>query len=187
MRLLFFLFATILSSFAVASSADRKKILLMDGYADWIIFNHSRWGGGGTNVDDLSAALKDLCNVVLYSEVVSPKWNRHNQIRLVRPDLIIVHLSAFQTTKAGKPADLARLRTFLKAVSTLPSKYIVYSRASSLWNQNFVLESLGGTGRATDVRFVLIPDALERFPDAETQLSFTRAVAELIPTSGPEC
>lgn len=163
-------------------AAEKKKILLVDGYANWIIYNATRKGGKGTNIDDLSDALKDICNILLYSEIVHQGWARHEQVSAYDIDLVIVHISAFNTQTINSPSGLPEPGLFPKSMSKSRAKYIVYTRAeTSSFNKDFVTKAIGGLDRANDLRIIdNIPRTREGFPDPATKDRIKMAIKELI-------
>ncbi len=69
-------------------------VVLMDTLAPSGVYDEDTRHNSGTNADDLSNALGGL-QAVLQKETVGAAWNREDQILKQRPDLILIHRSAF--------------------------------------------------------------------------------------------
>ena len=69
-------------------------VVLMDTAAPGGVYDEETLGKGGTNADVLNDVLRDL-PVVLYKETLASTWEREDHILNLRPDLILIHRSAF--------------------------------------------------------------------------------------------
>jgi hypothetical protein len=163
--------------------------LLVDGYADGVIYNTRRHQGGGTNVDDLTPVLRSLGDVVIGAELVHIAWQRHDEVRRMHPDLMVIHLSAFRGGRRDTAASMEMLTDLLKAIGPTGTKVIIYSRKigleadARLHQQLFA--ALGRKGRITDhLRFLEIKDWTgDRFPAPATAESLRTIARELLATA----
>ena len=69
-------------------------VVLMDTFAPRGVYDQETRDNSGTNADILSEVLRDL-PVVLHKEGVGSTWDREDQVLRQRPDLIVIHRSAF--------------------------------------------------------------------------------------------
>jgi hypothetical protein len=69
-------------------------IFLMDTSAPRGVYDPETLHNSGTNADDLNDLLRDL-PVVLHKETLGSTWDREDQLLSQRPDLILIHRSAF--------------------------------------------------------------------------------------------
>ena len=69
-------------------------VVLMDTAAPKGVYDEETLSQGGTNADVLNDVLRDL-PVVLYKETLTSTWVREEHIANLRPDLIVIHRSAF--------------------------------------------------------------------------------------------
>ena len=166
--------------------ADPQLILLVDGYADGVIYNTRRHKGGGTNVDDLTPILRTLDEVVVGAELVHPAWQRHDEVRRMHARLIIIHLSAFRGGSRDTEASVDMLKGLLKAIGPTNTRVIIYSRRvgletdSQLHRQLF--DILGRKGRIADhLRFLEIKGwTKNQFPVPETAESLRTLAREFL-------
>jgi len=73
---------------------DSPVVVLMDTFAPRGVYDQETRDNSGTNADVLSEVLRDL-PVVLNKEGVGSTWDREDQVLRQRPDLIVIHRSAF--------------------------------------------------------------------------------------------
>jgi len=69
-------------------------VILMDTSAPIGVYDPDTRRNSGTNADDLSNILRDF-PIVLHKETVGSMWDREDQVLKQRPDLIMIHRSAF--------------------------------------------------------------------------------------------
>jgi len=69
-------------------------VFLMDTLAPYGVYDADTRNKAGTNADDLNDLLRDL-PVEIHKETVGSRWDREDQILKQRPDLIVIHRSAF--------------------------------------------------------------------------------------------
>jgi hypothetical protein len=89
---------------AIVQDAARKEgavprspqpvVFLMDTLAPYGVYDADTRMNAGTNADDLNDLLRDL-PVELHKETLGSRWDREDQILKQRPDLIVIHRSAF--------------------------------------------------------------------------------------------
>jgi hypothetical protein len=69
-------------------------VFLMDTLAPYGVYDADTRNKAGTNADDLNDLLRDL-PIEIHKETVGSRWDREDQILKQRPDLIVIHRSAF--------------------------------------------------------------------------------------------
>ena len=69
-------------------------VFLMDTLAPVGVYDADTRIKAGTNADDLNDVLRDL-PVEIHKETLGSRWDREDQILKQRPDLIVIHRSAF--------------------------------------------------------------------------------------------
>jgi hypothetical protein len=169
---------------AVVPRNPQPVVFLMDTPAPRGVYDPETLHNSGTNADDLNDLLRDL-PVTLYKETLGSTWDREDQILKQRPDLILIHRSAFFHSANldlgfgyrpfDDPEDEVRffrsylvieskLMTFLGyvALGDPQTKFLVYSRGS------------GGFWPEED-RAAWVAQAEKRFPQLEGRL-FTMKV-----------
>ncbi len=127
-------------------------VFLMDTPAPYGVYDPETLRDSGTNADDLNDLLRDL-PVVLFKETLGSTWDREDQLLKQRPDLILIHRSAFFHSAASEldiryppfddPEEDARfLRAYAIVLSKLEAflgyvglgdpqtKFLIYSRGS---------------------------------------------------------
>jgi len=131
-------------------------IFLMDTPAPHGVYDPETLTNSGTNADNLNDILRDL-PVVLHKENLGANWDRDDQILHQRPDLILIHRSAFfhsanvelgfgyppyddpkDEIRQGRAYALIenKLIAFLGyvALGDLQTKFLVYSRGhNGVW------------------------------------------------------
>jgi hypothetical protein len=78
----------------VAPRGPQPVVVLMDTLAPFGVYDTETRRNAGTNADDLNDLLRDL-PVELHKETLGSRWDREDQILAQRPDLIVIHRSAF--------------------------------------------------------------------------------------------
>ncbi len=104
----------------------KSKVVLMDSPLEGVVYNKKTWDSGGTNADEISDALKDL-PILIYKETTSLLWHRDQQVLDMNPDLIIIHLSCFDSETDVKDSD-KKFRSFLNYMRESHSRFLVYTR-----------------------------------------------------------
>jgi aminoglycoside phosphotransferase (APT) family kinase protein len=79
---------------AATSRGSPPVVVLMDTPAPRGVYDPETRNNSGTNADDLNDLLRDL-PIVLHKETLGATWNREDQLLKQRPDLIVIHRSAF--------------------------------------------------------------------------------------------
>lgn len=83
----------------LAKSDDRSArltpvVILMDTFAPRGVYDEETRKKSGTNADVLSDVLSDL-NLLTQKETLGSTWDRESQVLKQKPDLILIHRSAF--------------------------------------------------------------------------------------------
>ena len=79
---------------ATVARGPQPVVFLMDTLAPFGVYDEDTRHNAGTNADDLNDLLRDL-PVEIHKETVGSRWDREDQILKQRPDLIVIHRSAF--------------------------------------------------------------------------------------------
>jgi hypothetical protein len=79
---------------AAAPRGPLPVVFLMDTLAPYGVYDAETRNNAGTNADDLNGLLRDL-PIEIHKETLGSRWDREDQILKQRPDLIVVHRSAF--------------------------------------------------------------------------------------------
>jgi hypothetical protein len=74
--------------------SPQPVVFLMDTLAPHGVYDADTRKNAGTNADDLNDLLRDL-PVELHKETLGSRWDREDQVLKQRPDLIVIHRSAF--------------------------------------------------------------------------------------------
>jgi hypothetical protein len=69
-------------------------VFLMDTLAPIGVYDPDTRHNAGTNADDLNDLLRDL-PIEIHKETLGSRWDREDQVLKQRPDLIVIHRSAF--------------------------------------------------------------------------------------------
>ena len=69
-------------------------VFLMDTLAPFGVYDAETRNNAGTNADDLNDLLRDL-PIEIHKETLGSRWDREDQVLRQRPDLIVIHRSAF--------------------------------------------------------------------------------------------
>lgn len=114
-------------SWLQSCTSSRKYVLLMDSRLPKVVYcKHSR-ETGQTNTDDILKLLSGVQGITVGIEPTHLEWSRVDRVLNVRPNLILLHASAFyEETKA--PEANKRVLTFLEALKGRNIKVLVYTR-----------------------------------------------------------
>jgi hypothetical protein len=119
------------NAFSATTSAPVKSItvqplvVMMDSHNPTTVYDDETVAAGGTNADVVSDILLDL-PIKRQKEAVGPDWHRDEEILGFRPDLIIVHYSAFR--QEGVRGPRRRLRLLIEFFADSESNFLIYSR-----------------------------------------------------------
>jgi hypothetical protein len=100
-------------------------VIMMDSPYPARVYDAEILAANGTNADVISDILSDL-SIRRQKEAVGPEWHRDEEIRQFRPDLIIIHYSAFNREDSSGPRE--RLKILIKFFADTPTKFLIYSR-----------------------------------------------------------
>ncbi len=103
-----------------------RKVLLMDSALCGMVYDAAGARVGRTNADEIATLLQEL-PVVSIKELTHADWRREDQIKKLRPDLIIIHLSAFYPVTTLDDSD-HRFRSFLRSLRNSGIQVIAYTR-----------------------------------------------------------
>ncbi|HUG92237.1 MAG TPA: toll/interleukin-1 receptor domain-containing protein [Planctomycetaceae bacterium] len=101
-------------------------VVLMDSAIPRQVYDDRTRASGGTNADDINDLLKDL-PIRLVKETTSLEWRREEQVRQLRPDLIVMHLSCFYSETNIEDSD-RKFWSFIESMQGTGTRFIVYSR-----------------------------------------------------------
>lgn len=107
----------------------------------------------GTNADMLNDLLRDL-PIQRVKEAAGPGWHRHEEIRRLDPDLVVMHLSAFCQEECEP--HRVKLREFIEYLADTRAQFLIYSRMQP--------DSLRASFRE------MLGDLPQRFPKLESRL-----------------
>jgi hypothetical protein len=79
---------------APPARGPQPVVFLMDTPAPIGVYHEETRRNAGTNADDLNDVLRDL-PIEIHKETVGSRWDREDQVLMQRPDLIVIHRSAF--------------------------------------------------------------------------------------------
>jgi predicted Ser/Thr protein kinase len=79
---------------SAAPRGPRPVVFLMDTPAPIGVYDPETRRNAGTNADVLNDLLRDL-PIEIHKETVGSRWDREDQVLKQRPDLIVIHRSAF--------------------------------------------------------------------------------------------
>jgi len=119
------------NAFSATTSAPAKSItvqplvVMMDSHNPTTVYDDETVTAGGTNADVVSDILLDL-PIKRQKEAVGPDWHRDEEILGFRPDLIIVHYSAFR--QEGVRGPRRRLRLLIEFFADSDTRFLIYSR-----------------------------------------------------------
>ena len=159
-------------------------IFLMDTSAPRGVYDPETRHNSGTNADDLNDVLRDL-PVVLHKETLGSTWDREDQLLSQRPDLVLIHRSAFFHSAAldldidyGPFDDPEEEARFLRSYFVIESKLIAFLGYVGLGDSQtiFLVYSRGWGGQwSEEDRAAWVVDVERRFPHLEGRV-FTMKV-----------
>lgn len=119
----------------VPDAVDRMRdtrIMIMDGYSGPMVYSEATRAAGGTNVSDILSALAAMpgaSRLEFHPVHVFPGWDDDALILKIDPDILVVHMSAFNLLTAD-PTDasaLARIDELLQNLGP-DTQVVVYSK-----------------------------------------------------------
>jgi DNA-binding SARP family transcriptional activator len=108
-----------------ATPARTPVVVLMDSPHPSRVYDQEVIEASGTNADVLNDILRDL-PVQRVKEAAGPYWHRHEEIRQLQPDLVIIHFSAFCREVCEQ--DRIQMRRFLEYLGDTKTHFLIYSR-----------------------------------------------------------
>jgi predicted Ser/Thr protein kinase len=126
--------AVLTSFWKTAAVPALPLVVMMDSPNPALVYDEETIAANGTNADVISDILADL-PVRKQKETVGTEWHRDEELLKFRPDLIIIHFSAFDPSRGFVPKD--RFKILVKFLSDAPTKLLIYSRrpGTALRNQ----------------------------------------------------
>jgi len=112
---------------------------MMDSHYPKRVYDDETAAAEGTNADVVSDILLDL-PIRRQEEAVGPDWHRDDEILGFRPDLIIIHYSAFRQENSSGPRQ--RLRLLIEFFADSDTRFLIYSRRDEAQLQGAVEELL---------------------------------------------
>ena len=79
---------------AILVPKPQQRVVLMDSPAERSVYDKAVFLAGGTNADVLNDLLRDL-PIDIDKETLPSTWNREDHLLTMRPDLVVIHRSAF--------------------------------------------------------------------------------------------
>jgi hypothetical protein len=138
------------NAFSATTSAPVKSItvsplvVMMDSHHPITVYDDETAAAGGTNADVVSDILLDL-PIKRQKEAVGPDWHRDEEILGFRPDLIIIHYSAFRQERINTPHR--RLRLFIEFFADSETRFLIYSRRDEALLEKAMQELLADLNR----------------------------------------
>jgi hypothetical protein len=113
---------------AQTKSPRRTVVVVMDN--PLIPYDAENQSSGRSNTDEIKDGLKGISRLKVLEVETNWEWKGEQRIKSKRPDLIIIHLSAF-TGSRGTGDDEAsyRLLRFFQYMSDTNAKFLIYTRA----------------------------------------------------------
>ena len=155
-------------------------VVLMDTFAPKGVYDDETRRKSGTNADVLSEVLEQL-PVITNKEAIGSTWDREVQILRQKPNLILIHRSAFfhsmnQDLGLGYPADGEEYsEEFNRLYSIADNKLLAFMGFIAQANSNtkFILYSrgTGGGWPDADYRANWIASAQGRFPSLANRIT----------------
>lgn len=179
---------TLILLFSVEASLARDKPVIV--FMDTFLFGYNPKNIGGdstrTNIDNLTMALSDFSDSAhLIAEYTHPYWQRHKVIRNLNPELIVIHLSAFDNV-INDTLGLAKIIEFIRFMRDSKTRFIIYSRTPNIETSKVRKEKFyraincAGNNCSNIFRFVRISNP-QSFPNiSEVNITLRRHVKELI-------
>lgn len=106
-------------------TAPSPLVIMMDSHHPSRVYDEETRVSGGTNADVVSDILLDL-PIRRQKEAVSPEWHRDEEILGFRPDLVIIHFSAFRHGYDEGPRK--RFRLFMEYLADSETEFLIYGR-----------------------------------------------------------
>jgi DNA-binding SARP family transcriptional activator len=103
-------------------------VVLMDSPHPSRVYDEETRQASGTNADIINDVLRDL-PIQRIKETVGPLWHRDEEVRMLAPALIVMHLSSFCEERCD-PQRL-RLRSFLEYLAETDTRFLIYSRITT--------------------------------------------------------
>jgi hypothetical protein len=100
-------------------------VLMMDSPHPIRVYDEDVVQANGTNADVINDLLRDL-PIQRVKETAGPYWHRHEEMRQLRPVLILIHLSAFCSDQCEP--ERIKMRAFIEYLADTDAKFLVYSR-----------------------------------------------------------
>jgi DNA-binding SARP family transcriptional activator len=113
---------------AAAAPRSRPIVLMMDSPHPSRVYDEEIVAGSGTNADVINDLLRDL-PIQRVKETAGPLWHRHQEIRELDPDLVVIHLSAF-CDDVCEP-ERVKMRRFIEYLADGRGQFLIYSRMPS--------------------------------------------------------
>jgi len=139
-------------------------VVMMDSPHPSRVYDEEVLQAAGTNADVLNDVPRDL-PIQRVKEAAGPLWHRHEEIRHLDPELVIIHLSAFCTEECEP--DRIKLRRFIEYLAPTNARILIYSRMSP--------DTLAQSYRK------MLGELPQRFPSLTTRLSTFSLVAHGTP------
>jgi len=114
-----------LNSFGSDNGMSEPLVLMMDSHHERRVYDEETIAAGGTNADVVSDILLDL-PIKRQKEAVGVGWHRDEDMLNFRPNLIIIHYSAFRQWDGEGPRQ--RLLLLLEFFAESDTKFLIYSR-----------------------------------------------------------
>lgn len=114
-------------------NTQRKVIVLMDSPLPLNVYKENK-AEGETNSDDIYNIISKsdkLNDALIFTERVYPTWKRYEAILKMKPDLIIIHYSAFRNGSSleAEYGSMVKFRNFLRQVmDSLDTRFLIYTR-----------------------------------------------------------
>jgi hypothetical protein len=102
-------------------------VIMMDSPNPARVYDKETLAANGTNADVISDILSDL-PIRRQKETIGPGWHRDEEVKMFRPDLIVVHYSGFNVEGTPPDEPRERLRTLIKFFADTNTKFLIYSR-----------------------------------------------------------
>ena len=136
-----------------SNSRQLPIVVMMDSPHPSRVYDEETIQLSGTNADVLNDLLRDL-PIQRVKETAGPGWHRHEEIRRLDPDLVVMHLSAFCQEECEP--NRVKLREFIEYLADTRTQFLIYSRMQP--------DSLTASFRA------MLGDLPQRFPKLESRL-----------------
>ncbi len=166
------------------SITDLPLVMMMDSHHPTRVYDDETVAAGGTNADVISDILLDL-PIKRQKESVSPEWHRDEEILGFRPDLIIIHYSAFR--HGYDPGPRSRLGLFIEYFADSDTQFLVCGRSEDADLQKGLEELLtqsdgDHTGLLGRIHvFGLLDHGGPRWREPATAASFKLLVKRILP------